>query len=203
MRVMSLRTFAWIAVGLAGLSLALFLVLRPPSPAGPPASGSPPIGGAFQLTDQNGRAVNQSLLAGKWSAVYFGYTFCPDECPTTLQMLGTTDRSLGDRQKDFQVVFVTVDPTRDTPSQLKLYLSNAVFPPGAIGLTGTPAQIAQVAGAYGVYYQKQGSGADYAVNHSSAIYLMNPKGGFDSVIAAGSAPAEAKAAILKAMNAGA
>ncbi len=147
--------------------------------------------------------MNQSLLKGKWSAVYFGYTYCPDVCPTTLQMLGTVDRSLGARQQDFQVVFVTVDPARDTPSQLKLYLSNGVFPPGAIGLTGTPEQIAQIAGAYGVYYQKQGTGADYSVNHSSAIYLMNPKGGFDSVIASDSTPADARAAILRAMDGGA
>jgi protein SCO1 len=200
MRVMSLRTLAWIAVGLAAIALTVFIVIRPAQPARPTASV--PIGGAFQLTDQGGRAVDQSLLHGKWSAVYFGYTYCPDVCPTTLQMLGTVDRSLGARQKDFQVVFVTVDPARDTPSQLKLYLSNGVFPPGAIGLTGTPDQIARIAAAYGVYYQKQGAGADYTVNHSSVIYLMNPSGGFDSVIASASTPADAKAAILKAMNGG-
>ncbi len=115
-------------------------------------------------------------------------------------MLGTVERSLGARRKDFQVVFVTVDPERDTPRQLKLYLSNAVFPPGAIGLTGTPAQIAKIADAYGVYYQKEGTGAGYSVNHSSAIYLMNPSGRFDSVIAAGLSPADVRAAILKAMD---
>jgi protein SCO1 len=200
MRVISLRTGAWIAVALAAVALAAFVVFHPAEPARPAASV--PIGGAFQLTDDTGRAVNQGVLHGKWSAVYFGYTYCPDECPTTLQMLGTVDRSLGARQKDFQVVFVTVDPERDTPHQLKLYLSNAVFPPGAIGLTGTPAQIAQIAGAYGVYYQKQGAGAGYSVNHSSAIYLMNPDGRLDSVIAADSGPSDVKAAILKAMNGG-
>jgi protein SCO1/2 len=200
MRVMSLRTWAWIAVGLAGVALAVFIAIRPAEPARPAAGV--PIGGAFQLTDQNGRAVNQSLLHGKWSAVYFGYTYCPDVCPTTLQMLGTVERSLGPRQKDFQVVFVTVDPARDTPPQLKLYLSNGVFPPGAIGLTGTPDQVTRIAGAYGVYYQKQGTGADYTVNHSSAVYLMNPNGAFDSVIASDSTPADAKAAILEAMDRG-
>jgi protein SCO1 len=200
MRVMSLRTWAWIAVGLAAIALAVFIAIRPAQPARPTAGV--PIGGAFQLTDQNGRAVDQSLLHGKWSAVYFGYTYCPDVCPMTLQMLGTVDRSLGARQKDFQVVFVTVDPARDTPPQLKLYLSNGVFPPGAIGLTGTPDQITRITGAYGVYVQKQGTGADYTVNHSSAIYLMNPQGGFDSVVAPNATPADAKAAILKAMNRG-
>jgi protein SCO1/2 len=162
--------------------------------------GGAAIGGAFQLTDQNGRAVDQNLLTGKWSAVYFGYTHCPDECPTTLQMLGAAERALAERGNAFQVVFVTVDPARDTPAQLKLYLSNAVFPPGAIGLTGTPAQVGRIAGAYGVYIQKEGAGPNYAMNHSSVIYLMNPKGRFDSVIAADSTPASARAAILRAMN---
>ena len=202
MRVMSLRTWAWIAVAVAATGLLALVALRPPTPARPTSSAAAPIGGAFELTDQTGRSVNQSLLTGKWSAVYFGYTYCPDVCPTTLQMLGTVQRSLGARQKDFQVVFVTVDPARDTPSQLKLYLSNAVFPAGAVGLTGTPDQIARITGAYGVYFQKEGTGADYTVNHSSAIYLMNPSGGFDSVIASDSTPADAAAAILKAMNAG-
>ncbi|HLK25819.1 MAG TPA: SCO family protein [Caulobacteraceae bacterium] len=199
MRVTSFRIWAWSAAGLAALALGVFVLVRP---AAQPATtqASAPIGGPFRMTDQNGRAVSQDLLKGKWSAVYFGYTYCPDVCPTTLQMLGSVDRGLGARAKDFQVVFVTVDPARDTPSQLKLYLSNSVFPPGAIGLTGTPAEVAGIAGAYGVYYQKQGSGPGYSVNHSSAIYLMNPKGGFDSVIAADSSPDQAKTAILKAMN---
>jgi protein SCO1/2 len=199
---MSLRAWAWIAVGLAAAALAALIVFRPAQPARPTPATSAAIGGAFQLSDQNGRVVNQNLLDGKWSAVYFGYTYCPDVCPTTLQMLGSVERSLGARQKDFQVVFVTVDPARDTPSQLKLYLSNGVFPPGAIGLTGTPAQIARIAGAFGVYYQREGTGPGYTVNHSSAIYLMNPKGGFDSVIASDSTPGDARTAIVKAMNGG-
>src|SRR6201996_8584732 len=119
------------------------------------SSGEALVGGPFQLVDQNGKPADQNLLKGKWSAVYFGYTYCPDVCPTTLQMLGSASRSLGDRAKDFQVVFATVDPARDTPAQLKAYLSNAVFPPGAIGLTGTDQQVAAMAGAYRVYYQRQ------------------------------------------------
>ena len=202
MRVITLRTWAWIAAGLAATALIAFLLVRPAAHPAASASGASAIGGAFQLTDQNGRAVNQDLLKGKWSAVYFGYTYCPDVCPTTLQMLGTVDRSLGAQAKDFQVVFVTVDPDRDTPSQLKLYLSNAVVPPGAIGLTGTPAEIAEAAGAYRVYSQKQGAGPDYSVNHSSVIYLMDPRGEFDSGIASDAQPADARAAILKAMAGG-
>jgi protein SCO1 len=195
---MSLRTGAWIVVGLAMALVVLLLVWRPATPT-PPAP-APVLGGPFHLVDQSGRPVDQGVLKGKWTALFFGYTYCPDVCPTTLQMLGQASRSLGDRGKDFQVVFVTVDPARDTPSQLKAYLSNAVFPEGAIGLTGTPQQVAGIASAYGVYYQKQGSGPDYSVNHSSAIYLIRPSGAYDSVMSAELTPDQAKQAILKAMN---
>jgi protein SCO1 len=195
---MSLRAATWIVVGVAVGFLALLILWRPPNPT-PPAP-SVAIGGPFHMTDQTGRPVDQTILKDKWSAVFFGYTYCPDVCPTTLQMLGAASQSLGGRAKDFQVVFVTVDPQRDTPAQMKAYLSNAIFPHGAIGLTGTPQQVAAMASAYGVYYQKQGTGADYAVNHSSVIYLINPKGRYDSVFSANLTPDQAKSAILKAMN---
>jgi protein SCO1/2 len=195
---MSLKTAAWIGVAAAAAFLVLLIVWRPTTPSAP--SQSVAIGGPFHLVDQTGRPVDQSVLNGKWSAVYFGYTYCPDTCPTTLQMLGQASRALGARAKDFQVVFVTVDPARDTPSQLKAYLSNAAFPPAAVGLTGTDQQVAAAARAYGVYYQRQGSGSDYSVDHSSIIYLMNPEGRYDSVISAGVTPDQAKLAILKAMN---
>ena len=195
---MTLRRAAWIVVGLAALCLVLLVVGRPGSPT--PANPGVAIGGPFQLTDQSGRGVDQRILKGRWSAVFFGYTFCPDVCPTTLQTLATASQGLGDRAKDFQVVFVTVDPARDTPAQLKAYLSSDSFPKGAIGLTGTTEQVAAITRAYGVYFQKQGAGPDYSVNHSSAIYLMSPSGAYDSVISAGLSPDQTKDAILKAMN---
>ena len=107
---MTLRRAAWILVGLAALGLVLFLVWRPVALT--PPSGAIAIGGPFQLTDQSGRGVDQRVLKGKWSAVFFGYTFCPDVCPTTLQTLAVAQQGLGARAKDFQVVFVTVDPAR-------------------------------------------------------------------------------------------
>ena len=197
---MTLRRAAWILVGLAALGLVLLLVWRPGAPT--PPSGAVAIGGPFQLTDQSGRDVDQRILKGKWSAVFFGYTYCPDVCPTTLQTLATAQQALGARAKDFQVVFVTVDPARDTPAQLKAYLSSDSFPKGAIGLTGTSQQVAGITHAYGVYFQKQGTGPDYSVNHSSAIYIMNPSGAYDSVISAGLTPDQTKDALLKAMNGG-
>jgi protein SCO1/2 len=197
---MTLRRAAWIGVGLAALCLVLLAVWRLETVT--PPSGAIKIGGPFQLVDQNGRAVDQHILKGKWSAVFFGYTYCPDVCPTTLQTLATAEQQLGPQAKDFQVIFVTVDPARDTPSQLKAYLSSDSFPKGAIGLTGSTDQIAAITKAYGVYFQKQGTGADYSVNHSSAIYLMNPKGAYDSVIGAGLTPDQTRQAIQRGMNGG-
>lgn len=159
------------------------------------------IGGPFHLVDQAGRPQDQRLLLGKWTAVFFGYTYCPDVCPTTLQTLGSATGLLGDQAKAFQVVFITVDPTRDSPAQLKDYLSSASFPHGVIGLTGSPAQIAAAAAAYKVYFQKAGGDANYSVDHSAAIYLMNPRGDFDSVIPYGLTPQQTRDQILKAMQA--
>jgi protein SCO1/2 len=194
-----LRRYApWILVGLAALALAAIVAWRYGAPAAPSQGVS--LGGDFHLVDQSGRPVDQGLLKHKWTAMFFGYTFCPDVCPTTLQTLGAASRELGGRAKDFQVVFITVDPERDTPNELKAYLSSAAFPAGTIGLTGSPGQIAQVAKAYGVYYQREGSGPGYAVDHSSAIYLTDPEGRFDSVIAFGLTPDQTRDQILKAMR---
>ncbi len=141
------------------------------------------IGGPFQMTDQNGRSADQSLLLGKWSAVFFGYTYCPDTCPATLQALAAAMSKLGPDAQQVQVVFVSVDPARDTPAKMKLYLSAQGFPGRAIGLTGSPAQVAVIAKRYGVYYEAQPSdkGAPkdaYLVAHTAAIYLMSPQGRF-------------------------
>jgi protein SCO1/2 len=165
-------------------------------------SGQPLIGGPFQLVDQNGRAVNQGVLAGKWTAVFFGYTFCPDVCPTTLTTLGEAQTQLGAKAKDFQVVFITVDPARDTPAQLKAYLSAPVFPKGALGLTGAPGQVDQAAKAYKVFYQKDGSGKTYVMDHTSAIYLMDPTGKFNRVLAENLKPDEITHQITDAMAQG-
>ena len=198
---MSLRTWAWIAVGLAAIALAVFIAIRPSQPARP--ATSVPIGGAFRLTDQNGRAVDQSLLHGKWSAVYFGYTYCPDVCPTTLQILAQAKARLGAQAKDFQVVFVSIDPDRDTPAQLKIYLSTPSFPHPTVGLTGSAVQVAAMAKAYRVYYAKEGAGDGYAMAHSSIVYLMNPKGQLDSVLSEGQTPEQFAAQIGNAVRKGA
>ena len=162
--------------------------------------GTALVGGPFQLVDQDGRPVDEKILNGKWSAVFFGFTYCPDVCPTTMQALGAAKRQLGPKGDKLQVVFITVDPERDTPAQLKTYLSNDVFPKGTIGLTGSPEQVAAAAKAYRVYYKKNGEGDGYLVDHSTAAYLMNPKGRYDRVLPFGISPEEIAHQISEAMR---
>lgn len=154
------------------------------------------IGGAFSLVDQDGKPVDQSILKGKWTAVFFGYTYCPDICPLTLQSLARTKKALGDDAKRLQIVFITVDPARDTPANLKAYLKSGGFPEGVIGLTGTQGQVDAVEKAYGVTAVKQGSGDTYSYSHSAVIYLMNPAGKFDSPLGE-DLPADKSAKVIR------
>jgi len=167
------------------------------------SSGQAMVGGPFQLVDQDGKPADQTLLKGKWSAVFFGYTYCPDVCPTTMQALAGAEAKLGDKARNLQVVFISVDPERDTPAQLKTYLSTPAFPKGAIGLTGTPAQVAAAAKAYRVYYAKEGPANGYSVAHSSIVYLMNPAGNFATALTESQTPSEVATQIGDAMAQGA
>lgn len=166
---------------------------RPPEPS--------LIGGPFQMVDQTGKSVDQAILQGKWSAVFFGFTYCPDVCPATLQALSAAVPLLTPaEQKKLQIVFVSVDPGRDTPAVMKAYLDAQRLPAGTIGLTGNQAQIDATTKAYRVVHQKVGAGADYTMNHSTAVYLMDSKGRFDSVLAYGLTPPQMAELISKAMR---
>lgn len=137
------------------------------------------VGGAFTLTDQNGRRVTEKDFLGRYMLVFFGYTYCPDVCPTELQVMMAALDALGPEASLVQPVFVSIDPARDTPEVLKSYVEN--FGPRLIGLTGTPDEIAAVAKAYRVYFAKAGntpSATDYLMDHSSIIYLMGRDGQF-------------------------
>lgn len=158
------------------------------------------VGGPFRMVDQEGRAVDETLLNGKWTVVFFGFTYCPDVCPTTLQALDRAQDLLGPRAANLQVVFVSVDPERDTPAQLKTYLANDIFPKDVIGLTGSPQQVAATAKAYRAYYKKNGEGPDYLVDHSTPAYLMDPKGRFDRVLPYGISPEEIARQVTEAMG---
>jgi protein SCO1/2 len=159
------------------------------------------IGGPFQMVDQTGKPVDQKILQGKWSAVFFGFTYCPDVCPATLQALSAAVPLLKPAEASrLQIVFVSVDPARDTPAQVKAYLDSQRLPAGTIGLTGSQAQLDAMAKAYRVVHEKMGDGADYAMNHSTAVYLMDSKGRFDSVLAYGLTPPQMAELISKAMR---
>ena len=160
------------------------------------------IGGPFHLVDQAGRPTDAGALKRKWNAVFFGYTYCPEACPTTLLALGQAEKLLGPRAADFQTVFVSVDPGRDTPKVMANYLSNSAFPRHTLGLTGTPQQVAQAAGAYHVFYQKAGEGSDYQVNHSTITYLMGPTGDFVCALPYGTPPDVLAGKIAAAMKQG-
>jgi len=160
------------------------------------------VGGPFRMVDQDGRPVDQSVLRGHWSAVFFGYTFCPDICPATLQTLGQASRRLGPSAKDFQVVFVSVDPERDHPPQMKAYIEAQALPVRTIGLTGSTAEVAQIAKSYKVFYAKAGAGTAYSVDHSAAIYMMDPTGRFVSPLSGEMAPDKIADEIRKAQRGG-
>ena len=139
----------------------------------------PSIGGPFTLVDQDGRTVTSDSLKGKPTLIYFGFTYCPDVCPTSLLLMETALEKLGpDAAKKVNLVFITIDPERDTPALLKGYVTN--FGPTFIGLTGTPDQVAAAARAYRVYYQKVPGkdGGPYIMDHSSIVYLLDRNGRF-------------------------
>ena len=163
--------------GIFAVSLALAGCSQ--APAAPPLAGAS-IGGPFALTDQDGRHVTDRTFAGKYRIMYFGYTSCPDVCPTDMQTLAAAMRVL-DTENPAQMrrivpIFVTVDPARDTPALLKSFVS--AFDPRIVGLTGSPEAIARVAKEYRVFYQAQPANAagDYVVQHSDQALLFGPDG---------------------------
>jgi cytochrome oxidase Cu insertion factor (SCO1/SenC/PrrC family) len=135
-----------------------------------------PIGGPFALTDQNGVLRHDADFRGELMLVYFGYTFCPDACPTALTAMSAATDKLGDRAKEVQPIFITIDPARDTVAQMNLYASN--FTPRLVALTGTPQQVTDATRAYRVYFAKaKGENEDdYLMDHSGFIYLMGRDG---------------------------
>jgi protein SCO1 len=199
---MSKRSLIIIAlVAVIGLGAGAALFWRAEAPVGA-ASAEADVGGPFELVNQDGQTVDESILEGRWSVVFFGFTYCPDICPSTLQAVAAAQEQLGPRGADLQTVFISVDPERDTPEQLKTYLSLDAFPDGVVGLTGTPEQIDQVAKAYYVYHRKSGEGPDYTMDHSTAAYLMDPQGRFNRVLAYGLSPDEMARLIRTAMQEG-
>lgn len=166
--------------GLATALLALALPLAGCGGAGEPPLAGAAIGGSFALVDSKLHTVRDTDFRGKYRLVYFGYSFCPDVCPTDLLHIGQAMRLLEKSDPALAArtvpIFITVDPDRDTPAVVGKYVAN--FHPRMVGLSGSADSIARVAQEYGVFYQKQpaGPGGGYLVNHSAATYLMDPDG---------------------------
>ena len=146
------------------------------------AGNAPAIGGAFTLVNPEGKTVTDADFRGKLMIVYFGYTFCPDVCPTTLAILGQAlDKLTPAQRKEVAPIFITVDPARDTPKVMGEYASN--FAPDLLGLTGTQDEITKVEREYHVYAKKHPEAdGSYSMDHSSIIYLMGPDGGFRGIL---------------------
>jgi protein SCO1/2 len=170
--------FASFAVLVVGIGVFLAILTFTNQRAGAPAPSA--LGGAFQLTDQDGRRVDQSILNGRTNLMFFGFTHCPDVCPTKLFEMAQVMQRLTPAQRErVQVLFVSVDPERDTPELMKTYLSSFEGP--FRGLTGTPDEIAQMARIWRAYYRRVPlEGGAYTMDHSAAVYLIDGQGRFVS-----------------------
>ena len=169
-----------------------------PSPGGGGMQLPPGItlGGAFSLTDHTGRDVTERDFAGRWLLLYFGFTHCPDVCPTDLGIIADTIDLLGPLGEEVTPVLISIDPERDTPAQLADYV--AAFHPRMVGLTGTPQQVSAVARRFRVFYSRvqHPDMTEYTMDHSSFIYLVGPDGLVRSLFRRGTAP-EAITAVVR------
>lgn len=185
---------------LAGLiGMFAFLMLNPPpgedgagAPAAVRTSGEAQVGGPFTLVNQDGETVTDEDFRGRPMLIYFGFTYCPDVCPFSLQIMDAALAQLdAEKAAEFQPILISVDPERDTPEALRDYISSPAFPEGLVGLTGTLEQVRAAADAYRVYFAKvenDGTQAEYLVDHSSLIYLMDREGRFVEVFPHGADP---------------
>lgn len=197
MTVRSKRLLLIFGAFFAGLVLCFCVVLLLSDRLTPPkVNTSWSVGGPFQLTDQNGRAVSEKDFAGKPFLVFFGYTHCPDVCPTTLFDVSEVLRALGPDAEKAAALFITVDPERDTSATMKDYLSS--FDPNLRGLTGDQAAIDAVSKAYRVYSKKVPLDAGgYNMDHTALVYLMDKQGRFVAPFNLKQRPEESAAALRK------
>ncbi|MFN0192870.1 MAG: SCO family protein [Aestuariivirga sp.] len=164
--------------GVAFLLLAalwVYLMAYPPGRQ-PTGTGTALVGGPFTLVDHTGKRVTEATYRGKYMLIFFGFTYCPDVCPTELQVMSAALDELGAAGEAIQPIFITVDPERDSPETMKAYVAN--FHPRMVGLTGSLEEISAVAKAYRVYFKKSGEGDAYLMDHSSIVYLMDKEGKF-------------------------
>ena len=178
---MRARLIAFIVAGflIGALAGAAILLVTTPPQGGQPvqSSGTALVGGPFSLVGTDGKPVTDRDFRGRYMLIFFGFTHCPDICPAELQVIAQAMEQLGDKAKNVVPIFITLDPERDTPKAMGNYVKS--FGPNFVGLTGSPEAIAAAAKAYRVSYAKvedKESAADYGVDHSALVYLMDPEG---------------------------
>ncbi len=177
MAIKTTRALLVLGAFVAGLVLCFTTVMLVTGQTNSPIRAAAAIGGPFHLTDQNGRPVSDEDFRGKPFLVFFGYTHCPDVCPTTLFDVSEVLRRLGPDADKTAALFITVDPERDTPATLKDYLGS--FDPHLRGITGALDAVAAVAKEYRVYYKKVPTeNGDYSMDHTAIVYLMDKNGHF-------------------------
>ncbi|MCP4935552.1 MAG: SCO family protein [bacterium] len=184
-----------------GIAISALVQTRPGSNV-PAQSGSALIGGAFELTDHTGKQVSDKDYLGKLMLVYFGFTYCPDICPTELQHIAGALDIIGDkRRKQITPLFVTIDPERDTRELMASYVEN--FHPDLVGLIGTTEQIKKMGKNYRVYFKKvvdKDSPDGYTMDHSALVFLMDKKGRYIRHFSYSTTPQKMAEGLIKAMN---
>ncbi len=182
MRALRIFTLAVLVTGVAVFSAALYLNAPGKNPPVPAAGG--PFGAPFALIDHNGEAVSEAIFRDRPAVVMFGFTACPDVCPTTLAEMQAWSEALGSDGKELRFVFVSVDPDRDTPTLLKDYLS--AFDLAVTGITGAPQAVADMLSSHYIYREKVPlEGGDYTMDHTATVFLLNSRGELAGTISPG------------------
>lgn len=205
MQLRRVRYGLWVLIAVAALALGgtyFFRMVGFRTPPSPVSVGEAAIRSEFSLIDHNGNRVTEADFLGRWQLVFFGFTHCPDVCPTTLAYMANVLDRLGGEVERVAPIFITIDPSRDTPEVMAEYVQ--AFHPKLVGLTGSEAEVAAAAQSFRVYYEKmeeETAPDGYLMAHSGHIYLMTPEGRFEDVFREGEQPAEEMATdVLARMN---
>jgi protein SCO1 len=181
MSLRHVRLLLWAVAGVFAIGMAVLIWQKSEQDQPPTQTSFASFGGPFTLIGADGKPFASSKLNGKPAAIFFGFTHCPDVCPTTLARLTKLRRELGKGDDALSIVFISVDPDRDTPAELGNYMS--LYDSPVIGLTGTSAQIEQVKKQYGIYSRKvEQPGGGYSVDHTASVILMDRNGQFVATV---------------------
>lgn len=197
MRLSGLQKILWMLAGVAALVFVGLLLWSDYRADGTRTENEPPFVAEFELTDHQGMVRTEKDFAGRWMLVFFGFTNCPDVCPTTLSEVAAVMEGLGDEAAKVQPIFITIDPERDTPTALAEYVP--LFDAGIIGLTGTAEQIAETSETFPIFYERIEEAAvpgGYTMAHTSHLFLFDTQAGFADSWSYGT-PAEEILADLK------